>query len=84
MAIKLLPQFGDQAGQWIVEIAVLIFVKAIAGHFDGIAETLILAVEVRQFIAFFGTEQLCGPGVTSAVYPRRYLFLVQAGQALCY
>ena len=55
MAIKLLPQFGDQAGQWIVEIAVLIFAKAIAGHFDGIAETLILAVEARQFIAFFGT-----------------------------
>ena len=61
MAIKLLPQFGDQAGQWIVEIAVLIFAKAIAGHFDGIAETLILAVEARQFIAFFGTEQRCCP-----------------------
>ncbi len=84
MAIKPLPRFGDQAAQWIVEIAVLTLAKAIASHFDGIAEALILVVEAGEFIAFFGTEQLCGPGVTSAVYPRRYLFLVQAGQALCY
>ncbi len=70
--------------QWIVQIAVLTLAKAIAGHFDGIAEALILAVEAGQFIAFFGTEQRCGRGVTSAGYPRRYLLLVQAGQALCY